>query len=236
MSCDVGKATEALLILQHFRQFTYVTTHYPTLPSLYLRNSSFSNPSVASPTSQFILQPFFCFSYVTSSSLNSPGEPPVGSMHTCPAVGPGSSPVRTSFLGEVFLGFFLTCKTNVRKLQAPKVPEYHLAIMIIINHHSLWAPMTNPSVASPTSQFILQPFFCFSYVTSSSLNSPGQLCSFSNLSVTSPTSKLNLQPFRRFTYITAHSPTLLLLHLRHSLSPTLLSLLLRHRLFTYVTW
>ena len=26
------------------------------------------------------------------------------------------SPVRTSFLGEVFLGFFLTCKTNVRKL------------------------------------------------------------------------------------------------------------------------
>ena len=26
------------------------------------------------------------------------------------------SPVRTSFLGEVFSGFFLTCKTNVRKL------------------------------------------------------------------------------------------------------------------------
>ena len=47
------------------------------LLSLYLRHSSFSNPSVASPTSQFILQPFFCFSYVTSSSLNSPGEPPM---------------------------------------------------------------------------------------------------------------------------------------------------------------
>ena len=26
------------------------------------------------------------------------------------------SPVRTGFLGEVFLGFFLTCKTNVGKL------------------------------------------------------------------------------------------------------------------------
>ena len=26
------------------------------------------------------------------------------------------SPVGKSFLGEVFLGFFLTCKTNVRKL------------------------------------------------------------------------------------------------------------------------
>ena len=26
------------------------------------------------------------------------------------------SPVRTGFLGEVFSGFFLTCKTNIRKL------------------------------------------------------------------------------------------------------------------------
>ena len=49
------------LILQHFRHFTYVTAHSPTLPSLYLRHSSFSNPSVASQTSQFILQPFFRF-------------------------------------------------------------------------------------------------------------------------------------------------------------------------------
>ena len=45
--------------------------------------------------------------------------------------------VRTSFLGKVFL----TCKTNVGKVSAPKVPEYHLGI-IIINHHSLWVPMT----------------------------------------------------------------------------------------------
>ena len=39
---------------------------------------------------------------------------PGASMHACHAVGPGSIPVRTSFLGEVFLGFSLTCKTNVR--------------------------------------------------------------------------------------------------------------------------
>ena len=39
--------------------------------------SSFSNPSVASPTSQLILQTFFRFSYVTGSSLTSPGEPPM---------------------------------------------------------------------------------------------------------------------------------------------------------------
>ena len=71
----------------------YHGAHSPTFPSvyrrhnsysnpsvalsLYLRHSSFSNPSVASLTSQFILQPFFRFSYVTSSSLNSPGEPPM---------------------------------------------------------------------------------------------------------------------------------------------------------------
>ena len=40
------------LILQPFRRFTYVTVHSPTLPLLYLRHSSFSNPSFASPTSQ----------------------------------------------------------------------------------------------------------------------------------------------------------------------------------------
>ena len=99
MSSDVGKATEGLenelwrrwsdgklgewallvtlLILQPFRRFTYITAHSPTLLLLYLRQSSFSNPSVASPMSQFILQPFFCFSYVTGSSLTSRGELPM---------------------------------------------------------------------------------------------------------------------------------------------------------------
>ena len=52
------------------------------------------------------------------------------------------SPVGTSFLGEVFSGFLLTCKTNVGKLYAPKVPEYHLTIIIIIIHRSFWASMT----------------------------------------------------------------------------------------------
>ena len=52
---------------------------------------------------------------------------------------------------------------------------------------------------------------------------------------TSPTSQLILQPFRRFTYVTTHSPTLPLLHLRHSsfsnhsfTSPTSQALHLRH--------
>ena len=50
--------------------------------------------------------------------------------------------VGTSFVDEVFSGFFLTYKTNVREVWAPKVPEYHLAVIIIINHYSLWVPMT----------------------------------------------------------------------------------------------
>ena len=80
---------------------------------------------------------------------------------------------------------------------------------------------SNPSVALPTSQLILQPYRCFTYVT---VHSPTllslllrhKLSSFSNPSVASPTSQLILQPFRRFTYVTTHSPTLPLLHLRHS--------------------
>ena len=55
----------------------YVTAHSPSLPSLYLHHSSFSNSFVASPTSQLILQPFFRFLYVTGSSLTSPGELPM---------------------------------------------------------------------------------------------------------------------------------------------------------------
>ena len=48
MSCGVGEVTERL----ENELFTYVTAHSRTLPLLYLRHSSFSNPSFASPTSQ----------------------------------------------------------------------------------------------------------------------------------------------------------------------------------------
>ena len=46
-----------------------------TFPSLHLHHTSFSDGSVALPTSQLILQTFFRFFYVTGSSLTSPGEP-----------------------------------------------------------------------------------------------------------------------------------------------------------------
>ena len=78
------------------------------------------------------------------------------------------------------------------------------------------------------SQLILQHFVRFSYVTGSSLTSPGfahypnfpsfhlRHSPFSNPSVALRTPQLILQSSRCFTYVTAHSPTLLLLHLRHS--------------------
>ena len=87
---------------------------------------SFSNPSVTSPASQLILQPFRRFTYITAYS--------------------------------------------------PTLPTLHL------RHSSFF----NPYFALPTSQLILQLFRCFtydtvhsllfhfSYVTSSSLNSPGE--------------------------------------------------------------
>ena len=51
------------------------------------------------------------------------------------------SPVGTSFLGEVFSGFF----SLVRQMSGsfrPQGPEYHLTIIIYITHHSLRVPMT----------------------------------------------------------------------------------------------
>ena len=88
---------------------------------------------------------------------------------------------------------------------------------------------SNPSVASPASQFILESFFLqpfrhFTYVTTHSLTLLSlylRHSSFSNLSVASPTSLFILQPsflqpFRQFTYVRTHSLTLPSLYLRHS--------------------
>ena len=85
---------------------------------------------------------------------------------------------------------------------------------------------SNPYIASPTSQLILQSFCCFTYVTAHSTDLALlhlRHSSFSNTCAASPTPQLILQPFHRFTYVTGNSTTLPLLHLRH-----------RH--FTYFTW
>ena len=98
--------------------------------------------------------------------------------------------------------------------QSPTLTSLHL------RHTSL----SNPSATLPTSQLILQPIRCFTYVIG-----------------TLSTSQLILQPFRRFTYVTAHSTSLPLLHLRNSsfsypsaALPTSQLILKPFRCFTYV--
>ena len=127
MSCDVGEVTESLenehcstaysTVYSSAHSPTFLSLHLcpahsPSLPSLYLRHSSFSNPSFASPTSQ--------------------------ALHLHHLVSSAQSPT--------FLSLRL-CHSSFSK----------------------------PSVAFPMSQLILQPFFCFSYITDSSLTSPGEL-------------------------------------------------------------
>ena len=208
MSCDIGKATEGLenelwhswsdgkvgewaelidieidiqqssfsnlsitsptsqLILQPFRCFTYVTAHSSTLPLVYLRYSSFSNPSVVLPTSQLILQPFRRFTSVTA---HSPTLPLLYLRHSSL-----SNPAVALPTSQLILQPF-RCFTYVTA-HSPTLP------LLYLRHTSFWYPSvalpTSHLIPQPfrcftTSQFILQPFFLFSYVTSSSLNSPG---------------------------------------------------------------
>ena len=255
-SCDVGEVTERFeneqssfsnlsltsptsqLILQHFRRFTYVTAHSPTLPLLHLRHRSFSKP-------------FFRFSYVTSSSFKSPGEAPMLRRKYWPIW--DSNSVARVISSNPIPVLILNCMSSAH---SPTFPSLHL------RHNSF----SNTSVSSPTSQLILKPFPRLTYVTTLSPTLPLlHLChnSFSNPSLAWPTSQLILQPFCCLTYVTAHSPTLLSFYLCHSSfsnpsvilsmsqlilqpfccftyvtghSPTLLLLLLCHRLFTHVTW
>ena len=148
-ACDVGEL---------FRHFTYV--------------NSFSNPSVASPMSQFIFQPFRRFTYVTA---HSPTLPLLHLRHSS-----FSNPSVVSPTSQLILQSF-HCFTYVT-VHSPTLPLLHLP-------HSSFS---NPSVASPTSQFILQPFRCFTYVTAHSTTLPLlhlRHSSFSNPSFGSPTSQ-----------------------------------------------
>ena len=188
MSCDVGEVTERLENEQShryrdiqqssffnlYRHFTYATTHSPTLPSLYLCHSSFSNSSVASPTSQFILQPFFRFSYVTSSA-HSPTFPSLRIRHNSFS-NPSVALPTSQLILQPFRCFIY-------------VPVHSPTLLLLYLRHSSFS---NLSVTSTTPQLILQPFRRFTYVTVHSLTLPLlhlRHGSFSNPSFDSPTSQ-----------------------------------------------
>ena len=160
---------------------TMSSAHSPTFSSLHLRHNSFSNPSIALPMSQLILQSFRCFTYVTIHS-------PILLLLLL------RNKLFTYFTWRVAHVVYLVINILYPgRAHSPTLPSLYL-------RHSSFS---NPFFASPTLQFIHQPFFRFSYVTNSSLNSPSER-------------ELILQPFRHFTYVTTHSPTLPSLYLRHS--------------------
>ena len=187
--------------------YSHSRAHSPNFPSLHLRHNTFSNPSVVLPTSQLILEPFRCFTYVT---VHSPILLLLLLHHKlCSFSNLSITSPTSQHILQLFRRFtYITA-------HSPTFPSLHLrhnSFSNLSSFHRRHNSFSKTSVALPTSQLILQPFRCFTYVT---VNSPTllsillchKLCSFSKLSVTSPTSQLILQPFLRFTYITDHSPT-----------------------------
>ena len=142
---------------------TMSSAHSPTVPSLHLRQNSFSNPPVALPTSQLILQPFRCFTYVTALPIL-----------------------------QTFRHFtYVTAHSPTLPLLYLRHSSAHSPIFpsLYLRHSSF----SNPPVALPTTQVILQPLRCFSYIA---VHSPALLSFFLR--------------HRLFTYVTwraAHGST-----------------------------
>ena len=74
-ACDVGEATKGFRMscdVDEAAEWLENEPHSPTLTSLHLRHRSFSNPSTALTTSQLILQPSRCFTYVIWRAARAP--------------------------------------------------------------------------------------------------------------------------------------------------------------------
>ena len=104
-----------------------------------------SKLSVASPTSQLILQPFPRFTYSTSQLI------------------------LQHFRCFTYVTDHSPTSQALHLIEHSSFSNPSLALPTV-RHNSF----SNPSVASPTSQLILQLFFRLSYVTRFSLTSPGE--------------------------------------------------------------
>ena len=145
------------------------------------------------------------------------------------------SPVGTSFLGEVFSGFFLPVTQMSGNFRPPRSPNiiWPSLSSILIHYGRQWPEM----LMCPKTQIYIytahSPTLPLLHLHHSA---------FSNPSVTSAMSQLILQPFCHITYITTHSPILPLLHLHHNsfsnpsvTSPTSQLILQSFHCITYVT-
>ena len=119
-----------------------------------MSSASFSNPYIASPTSQLILQPFRRFTHVTAHSTALP-------LHHLRHMHFTYVTAHSATLPPLHLRHSSFYSPSVA---SPTPYTLHL-------RHSSFC---NPSSASPTSQVILQPFRCFTYVTGTSRTSPGE--------------------------------------------------------------
>ena len=145
MSCDVGKATEGL-DNELWRRWSDgkigewaelcdnlgCRAHSPTFPSLYLRHSSFSNPSVALPTSQHILHPLHHFTFVTAHSQTLPS---LYLRHSSFSNSSFASPTSQLILEHFRRFTYITAHSPT--------------LLLLQLRHSTFS---NPSFASPTSQ------------------------------------------------------------------------------------
>ena len=157
--------------------------HSTNFLSLHLRHRSFSKPSVALPTSQIILQPFRCFTYVTAHSLTllpflhhsraqSPSLPSLHLRHRSFSNLSVGLPTSQLILQPFFRFSYVTAELILQALYRFTYVTAHFPTLpsLYLRHKSF----SNPCVALPTSQLILQPFFRFSYVTVSLLTSRGE--------------------------------------------------------------
>ena len=160
--------------------YSHSKAHSPTFPLLHLSHNSFSNPSVALPSSQLILQLFCCFTYIT---VHSPTLLSLYLHHSSFSNSSVASPT-SQFILQPFCHFtYVTAHSPTLPLLQELILQPFRHFTYITAHSDSptfpslylhYSSFSNSSVASPMSQLILQPFFHFSYITGSSLTSPGE--------------------------------------------------------------
>ena len=120
---------------------TMSRAHSPTFPSLHLRHNSFSNPSVALPTSQLSLQPFRCFTYVHSSFYNpSFASPTSQALHLRHLASRPCTPVNKA-MSEIWNcnHYFRSIPCNYRLAGIRFWPLYLIACTQMFTLYSSWA-------------------------------------------------------------------------------------------------
>ena len=150
------------------------SAHSPTFPSLHLRHNSFSNPSVALPTSQLIPQLFRCFTYVTAHSPNLLSLPLRHRLFTYVTWRDSHDfHTRYTYILQTVRASKLSFTSPTSQLILKPFRRFtyvtaHSSTLQML--HLCHSSFSNTSVPLPTSQLILPPFRSFNCVTAHSLN------------------------------------------------------------------